>query len=135
MLPILGGEYWHLLQGWQPGQAQETWVSKKGMHSGQPYLVWFISITRGITLSYPYMIFMISHMHFSFVSQHLLISESIALGQVSLGDSSSESRASPLAEETGTGIWYVSVRSSPRAPWLDGCIWQPERFVHANFST
>lgn len=33
-----------------------------------------------------------------------------------------------------TGIWYVIVRSSPRAPWLDGCIWQPERFVHANFS-
>ena len=56
-------------------------------------------------------------MHFSFVSQHLLISGSISLGQVSLGDSSSESRASPLAEETGTRIWYVSVRSSPRAPF------------------
>jgi len=91
LLPISGGEQWHLLQGWQPGQAQETWVSEKGMHSGQPYLVWFISITSipiGIALSYPY---------------HLLISGSIALGQVSLGDSSSESRASPLAEETGPG--------------------------------
>lgn len=88
-----------------------------------------------ISLSYPYMIFITSHMHFSFVSQHLLISGSLVLGQVSLGDSSSESRASPLAEETGTGRWYVSVRSSPSGPWLDGCIWQPKRFVHANCST
>lgn len=44
---------------------------------------------------------------------HLLISGSIALGQVSLGDSGSESCASPLAEEAGNGIWKC-VRSS----WL-----------------
>lgn len=73
-----------------------------------------------ISLSYPYMIFIISHMHFSFVSQHLLISGSIALGQVSLGDSSSESRASPLAEETGPGYGMsLSVPvPGPHSGWL-----------------